>query len=330
MAAQVETMASTSDLPWKGLGFKIAPKSSPEQMLKAAKLNWTVSKRPLSFQDSKGKWVESETDFALVRDSDDRHLSTVGTVYKPVQNADTFEFFKKFTTAGHMTMEHGGSLANGAYVWALARINADFVIGKDDAVQSYLLFCQPHAFGRAMVIRYMSMRTWCWNTLGRILSTKGAGRRGVSEHVFRMPHSMAFNDATKQTAELACHLGIEQAKEFKEAATLLSKKKAQPEAVEQFFCEVLKFDPKKATKKKNGEDVRVPNKLPKFRDALLTAPGQQAPTALGTWWGAVNAVTYVIDHDTGRERQTALRNAWLGHTAGIKARALDLALQRVR
>lgn len=327
MAKQVEAMASVAGLPWAGLGFEISPKSTPEQMLKAAKLNWTVSKRPLSFQDKKGVWVKSDTDFALVRDSDDHHLSTVGTVYKPVQNAETFEFFKKFTTAGHMTMEHGGSLAGGSYVWALARINADFVIGKDDKVQSYLLFCQPHAFGRAMVIRYMSVRTWCWNTLGRILSTKDTRH---SRHVFRMPHSMAFNDTAKATAELACNLGIEQAKDFKDAATLLAKKKAKPEDVEQFFCEVLKFDPKKGKKKKNTDEVRVPSKLPKFRDALLMAPGQQAPTALGTWWGAVNAVTYVIDHDTGRERATALRNAWIGHTAGIKARALDLALQRAR
>ena len=84
-----------------------------------------------------------------------------------------------------------------------------------------------------------------------------------------------------------------------------------------------------AGKKKDDEDVvKEPRILSKFREALTYAPGQQLPTALGTYWGAYNAVSYTIDHSLGRNRDTALRNAWMGHQASVKRRAFSLALKR--
>jgi hypothetical protein len=63
---------------------------------------------------------------------------------------------------------------------------------------------------------------------------------------------------------------------------------------------------------------------------LVNAPGAELPTALGTMWGALNAVTYVVDHAEGRERSTALRSAWLGTRANLKRRAFDLAIKRAK
>ena len=122
-------------------------------------------------------------------------------------------------------------------------------------------------------------------------------------------------------------LAVKQTAEFKEVVTLLSKKKMTPKATEDYFCDVLQFDPKKADKKKDGE-AQEPRMLPKFRAALTHAPGQELPSALGTAWGSFNAVTAVIDHETGRgDRSVALKNIWLGHQAGVKRRALDLAVE---
>ena len=46
MVAAVETMAYAGDVPWHGLGAKVNDTMTPEEMLEAAQLNWTVSKRP--------------------------------------------------------------------------------------------------------------------------------------------------------------------------------------------------------------------------------------------------------------------------------------------
>lgn len=318
----VETMAWKGQVPWHGLGYNV---KDGVVNIKNAGCDWTVSKRKMFFEGKPGdtKMYPSTTDFALVRDSDEYHLSTVGLTWKEVQNKQAFEFFEKFTKEGHMTIETAGSLWNGRYVWVLARIGKDFSIGKTDEIRPYILLASPHVHGKAMLMQYTAVRVVCWNTLCMAIgsSLKGDGTG------FRVPHSMAFDDITKAKAEEALGLAVKQTAEFKEVVTLLSKKKMTPKATEDYFCDVLQFDPKKADKKKDGE-AQEPRMLPKFRAALTHAPGQELPSALGTAWGSFNAVTAVIDHETGRgDRSVALKNIWLGHQAGVKRRALDLAVK---
>lgn len=327
MTHAVETMAYAREVPWHGLGKKVKDNMSPQQMLKEAGIDWTVSKRPVFIEKGK-KHVEIKDRFALCRDTDDAFLSMVGTTYKPVQNEEAFEFFKKFVKAGHMTMDTAGSLWGGRYIWGLAKLGSNFKLGKDDQVTGNLLIMQPHIRGRAMIIQTTAIRVVCWNTLQMALGTnlKGESQGGS----FRMPHSMRFDDSVKQQAELALGLAKGQMEEFHQAATLLAKKRAKEDAVEEFFCQVLKFDPKKAAKKKKGGEIKEPRMLPKFQQALLQAPGQNLNSAKGTWWGALNAVTYVLDHEAGRDRSTALRNAWVGNNARMKRRALDLAIKHAK
>jgi phage/plasmid-like protein (TIGR03299 family) len=285
--------------------------------LKAAGLDWSVVKRKIAF-DANGKWIDIKNEFALIRETDNQLLSIVGSVYKPIQNEEVADFFKKFVKAGQMKMETAGSLWNGRYIWCLARVNYDFKLGKkhDDEMRSYLLICQPHVIGKAMIIQFTPIRVVCWNTLNYALGTSLKGDTSA----FRVMHSQKFDDNIKKQAEESLGLAKHQMDEFKEAVTLLTKKRVSEEQTEKYFCEVLKFDPKDAPEK------REPLLLPKFRAALTYAPGQQMDSALGTWWGPVNAVTHVIDHEIGRDRSTALRTAWLGPKAVMKRRAVDLAI----
>ena len=46
MAHEVETMAYANQVPWHGLGVPVRDDMTPNEMLEAASLNWTVSKRP--------------------------------------------------------------------------------------------------------------------------------------------------------------------------------------------------------------------------------------------------------------------------------------------
>lgn len=324
MTSAVETMAYAGQVPWHGLGTNVDNTLSPEQMAQTAGIDWGVEKRPL-FYDKNGKKAKVPGKFGLVRDTDDELLSIVGATYKPVQNGEAMDFFKKFVEAGHMDMETAGSLWGGKYIWGLARLGKDFTLGKDkaDEVRGFLLLSQPHVHGKAMTIQFTPIRVVCWNTLTFALGSDLKGKAGA----FRMPHSQEFDEAMKKSAEIALGLAGEQMDEFKQAATMLSKKKAKAAQVEEFFCEVLKFEPEKARKTKKDKVVE-PSKLPMFRAALEHAPGQQMPSALGTWWGALNAVTYVVDHELGKSRDTALKNAWIGHLAGVKKRALNIAIDK--
>lgn len=328
MTAAVETMAYSGEVPWHGLGKPVNNDLTPAQMLKAAGLDWKVEKRPIYHKTKKG-YEEVAGRHALVRDKDDRVLTVTGNTYKPVQNDVSMDFFRKFVQAGHMNMETAGSLHGGQYIWALARLGKDFTLGKTDEVRGFLLLSQPHVLGKAMVIQFTPIRVVCWNTLCFAL---GSNLKGKGANTFRMRHSVEFNDSVKKQAEVALGLASEQMDVFKACATMLTKKKAKPEKVEEFFCEVLQFDPKdleKVKKNAKGNDAatREPQMLPKFRDALEFSPGANLATAKGTWWGALNAVTRVIDHEIGRDRSAALRTAWMGNKANVKRTAVDLAVQ---
>ncbi len=63
-------------------------------------------------------------------------------------------------------------------------------------------------------------------------------------------------------------------------------------------------------------------------EALFTsAPGQDLATASETLWGAINAVTYYVDHVRGRTCEQRLDSAWFGAGNKLKERAWDLATE---
>ena len=183
MAHNIETMAWTGDKPWHGLGIEVAPDLTPEEMLKAAQLEWTVTKRP-AYTLTDPQWhedvgvMQADGHHFITRDSDNRILSHCGDDYIPIQNEDIFKFFKKFTEAGHMTMDTAGSLRDGAEIWGLAKIAADFKLAGGDEVKGYLLINQPHVAGKAMTIKFTPIRVVCNNTVRYIRSVccRGSSR----------------------------------------------------------------------------------------------------------------------------------------------------------
>lgn len=321
MAHEVETIAYAGKTPWHGLGTKVSDDLTPEQMVKAAGLDWKVEKQSM-FREN-GKKVPGKA--ALVRTSDDTILTVVGDSYKPVQNEEAFEFFDKFVRAGQMEMHTAGSLWNGRYVWGLAKTRTGFTVGKDDAVESYLLLMSPHVFGKAMVMQFTPIRVVCWNTLTFAI---GSALRGKG-NAFRVPHSTRFDDGVKEQALQALGLINDQTKQFHEMAGLFSKKRMTEADLDEFFGSVLKYDPKNADKNKDGS-LRVPRAIGLYKEALAYSPGHDLRTAEGTLWGALNAVTFVCDHVNGRDRSTALKNTWLGHQATLKMRAFEKACELVK
>ena len=76
-------MAYAGETPWHGLGTAVPNDLTPEQMLEAASLNWTVSKVP-AFVTINDKQV-STGHSALVRSSDDSILDIITDDWLPNQ-----------------------------------------------------------------------------------------------------------------------------------------------------------------------------------------------------------------------------------------------------
>lgn len=320
MPDEVESMAYTGETPWHGLGTDVPQGVSTEEMLQAAGLDWTVESELLYLKDN----TEVPKMRALVRSTDRKVISIVGSTYKPTQNFEVLDFFRKFVEAGDMTLETAGSLQSGKYIWCLARVKREFGVGKDDEVRTYLLFCNPHIYGYGRIVKFTPIRVVCWNTLSFALSNtlRGKKSRGTS---FSIPHSTKFDEKAKASVERALGLVNAQSDQFEAAVKHFAKVKMKKEQIENYFNDVVMFDPNKAKLRKDGSAF-VPSMVLKFKEHLEIAPGQDLKSCKGTLWGALNAVTFTIDHDMGRSRDNGLTSAWFGYTEDIKARAFDLAV----
>jgi len=125
--------------------------------------------------------------------------------------------------------------------------------------------------------------------------------------------------------------------EFQQTAEFLAKKKAQHSNVLEYIARIYQpavFEEYEETRrlkadgKKVGEITPLRDEFSKFSnlvvDALEQSPGANLNSAKGTWWGAVNAVTYVEDHmRTGENR---VYNALFGDSSKRKTQALELAV----
>lgn len=289
--------------PWAGIGEPIDPTLNAEGMRKAAKQLYTVTKRQLYFNDSKSTTAVKNM-FALVRDSDNKLLSVVGNVYKPVQTDRAFTFFHDFAKQAHFKIEVAGSLDAGKFVWALARVDT-WNPGKKDELRNYLYMCSPFVHGRALIMQQCILRVASLTTIMQPIGPKGT----------RTPTPATFADDKVKEAQRVVRAIKDQGVQFKKIADALGKAKISKERAEQFFLDVLrKKDPK-----------RTPAAFPKYNAALEFAPATSM-----TWWGALQAVLYVIDHEQGKSRDTALKNAWLGNQSKVKRHALALAIEGIK
>lgn len=314
MSHMVETMAYAGKTPWHGLGKKVKEGLTPDQMLKEAGLDWVVSKRPAYYKD-KDKYHMSPDYNLLVREGDNNVLGPCGKNYTPIQNKEVFKFFNKFCKAGDMFMDTAGSLDNGRQVWGLANIRKGFTLPGGDDVEGHLLISHPHIWGKALTIMFTPIRVVCNNTLTMALNDAKSNQR------FRMAHVTEFNDDMIGKAELALGLANTQLDTFKQQAGFLAKKKYKEPKVEEFIAHL--YQPTVVMEKSKLDKFNRTAKT--VHELISTQPG--AKMSEGTWWSALNAVTYYVDHVSGNDRNATLNSAWFGAKSVQKRKALTMALE---
>lgn len=307
MVNGVAQMAYAGDLPWHGLGQQVSDDITTDGMMKAAGLDWSVTKQPMYYMDDLGEMGEVPGKSALVRSSDNKVMDIVGQDWNPVQNAEAFEFFREFVDSGDMQMHTAGSLKDGKMVWALAKVNDGFTIKTaqgEDSVESYLLFSNPHQYGKSIDVRFTPIRVVCNNTLTLSLN------QNVDQYV-RMGHQRPFN-----AEDAMATLGMAQQKlgQYKEAAEYLCQKSYTTDDMLNYFNQVFP-----------SASDRDSNKSREAQEVMHTQAG--AALGEGTFWQLFNTVTYMTDHTLGRNADTRLQSAWYGHNQNLKKRALELAVK---
>ena len=313
MAHQVETMAYAGEVPWHGLGVAVSNDLTPAQMMQKAGLDWSVEKVD-AFIEVAGQRIPTGQQ-ALIRTSDNRVLTNVGENWNPVQNSEAFEFFSEYVLAGDMEMHTAGSLREGQMVWALAKIKESFDVFGEDTVEAYLLFSNPHMYGKSIDIRFTPIRVVCNNTL--TLSLNMQAQREV-----KVGHRTQFNaDNVKETLGIAS----EKFAKYKEMAQFLGSKKFSVENLVQYYNEVFPNTSRTNLDKSVSKYEDMSRAAKMCYDALETQPG--AEYGAGTWWQAFNSVTYITDHVQGRNAENRLHSQWFGGNQLRKVKAAEKAVE---
>tara|TARA_R110002020_G_scaffold150764_1_gene327591 strand:+ start:6252 stop:7211 length:960 start_codon:yes stop_codon:yes gene_type:complete len=312
MAHAVETMAYAGELPWHGLGVPVSNDMGAYEMMNKAGLNWTVSKRDLYYRVNNvegGYWYRIAMKKALVRDTDNKQLSTVGDDWHTVQNKQAFDFFYDWVKEGNMEMHTAGSLLDGKLVWVLAKVNETFEVLKNDIVESYLLFTNPHQFGNSINIRFTPIRVVCNNTLQLALGGNNVG--------IRVAHTKQFDP---EEVKVALGLAQKSMHDYKEVAQFLASRKVTNEQVYAYNDKLFP-----GTKYEREVLKCVRSKKAALANRLYNAGTPGSELAKGTAWDAFNTVTYMYDHVLGNSNASRMKSSWYGKARIAKQEALHEA-----
>ena len=276
-------MEGANQKPWHGLGAEIDAQLSPHEMLVKARLDY---KRP----------------------------------YKSPANHETFRFIKAFTEAGDAHISTVGQLDKGRIVWALARLNATFMVKGVDPVEGCLLFSSRDEKRDAVSMQVVTVREECGNTLqvfseGKSLFKNTFRRVFIPTPPFLSPAATHLDDKMIQKAKENISLGREAIAEFASTAERLADRTVDETTAHRYMSEVFQIE--KFAEKKTRTAI----------EAIAKAPEQDMETASMTAWGLLNAVTYTVDYQLAKNQDSRLRLAWFGSHAEIKKRAFDLALK---
>lgn len=310
-------MAYVGEKPWHGLGEALPENQSIEEWVRAARLNWEIQMSPVRYVFN-DRAMHMPGRFVLARSDTGAPLSIVSSDYQVVQPKEVLEFYRELVKKRHYTLETAGALDGGRKVWALAKTGlvADVSKNPQDKLGAYVLLATSCDKSLATTACFTSIRVVCQNTLHfAIQDVKAANRRSIKiNHSQRFDIDQIHQDLGLMEASWECfmeklnpmadvHLSDAQAKAYFESLLLSEKEREE----------------KKFSGKKMGE-------IQQLMSFFKQAPGQSLDTTKNTLWGALNAVTYFVDH-VRNSSSDRLDSAWFGAGNQLKDKAWDIALQ---
>lgn len=317
MSANVETMFYRSTPPWHGLGTRVEDYLNSADAIKAAGLDWTVSKRPLSFENTIGESINIPDAYAVIRDSDETVLAPhVGKVWTPLQNVEAFDFtdailtescdsLDSLYTGGCAHYETAGSLKSGAHIWLLAKIPAQIMVQGNDAIDLFLLFSNGHDGKHSVTAAITPVRVVCQNTLNLALKD--------TKQKFSIRHSSQMKDKI-EAARLALGMTFAYAHEFEDTANRLAEIDV---TLEGFKRLAVALEPKSES---------IQNRLVASWEDTQTLTSDMKATG----WGAVNAIGeyYQWDRRPYGGNESRFANDMFGDSAVARDKAVRLLLNR--
>jgi phage/plasmid-like protein (TIGR03299 family) len=314
-------MMFVGEVPWHGLGTKLEKPATAAEAIKAAGLDWAVSKVALHLKAG-SRYPVVPNQFAIVR-NDRRGQPTsapfgiVGKGYTPLQNKNAFAWFDAIVGEGSAIYHTAGALGEGERVWLLAKLPGEMRVIGDDIAEKYLLLSNSHDGKSSVQVKFTPIRVVCQNTLTMALSL-GKGIR--MSHLPSLPLELTL---ARQNLGIITTKFAEIEEGFQKMAAISLDKRR----IDEYLVGVFP-DPD------DQADERANKRIKQVRADVLrlfeTGQGNQQAKVKGTLWAAYNGVTEYMDHHfRHRNPNSRLDSVWFGTGYLTKARAFGVALEKV-
>lgn len=296
---------------WHGLGGETPADAPLEVWARNAGMDFVIESAPVQF-DAGGDLATFGGRKVLYRSDNRAALGVVSDRYKVVQPSDVLEFFRDLTEAGGYQLETAGVLGEGGKYWALATNGASVNL-SGDILKPYLLLATACDGTLATTADFTSVRVVCQNTLS--MAVNGAAT------AIKVRHTSTF-DADDVKRQLGIGETFDQF--VGQVDRLASRAVADREAADVIWQLFGSEDHDPTNMRSVPKQTR--DKIEGVWDLFKgRGNGADLPTARGTAWGLLNAVTQYVDHETAaRSRENRLSSAWFGAGKGIKDRALSI------
>lgn len=319
--------------PWHKLGTPVDGTMTAAEALEKGGLNYDVEAWPLyafpgklGFDgtadptitaDDSGNAKLIQNKRAIIRSDTGECFGVVSDGYTAIQNRQCFDFLDSLVAGHEMEYETVGAFGMGERVWMLGKLPKDLrILNSDDLVRQYILLYNSHDGSMAFRVFFTPVRVVCANTLSEAIQ----GSRGSGVSIRHTGNVADKVDEARKTLGLA----VSFYDEFHLKADELARTPLSAAAVQAYFNEVFPSTGKDAPKSKKDVNATVRHTLTGLFENGI---GQDMPTARGTAWGALNAVTEFCDHHQGNlTGERRLESNWTGDSAKTKGRALQLIL----
>jgi phage/plasmid-like protein (TIGR03299 family) len=311
-------MAYYGEIPWHKLGTPVAKGATAGEMINAAGLDWEVALKPARGAtkiNKKGEFSRYEV-VRLPRPGRDESevlLGLVGRRYKPLQNAQAFEFFNPIVAQGHAYFETAGALGEGERVWVMAKVPGEMEIVAGDPCLRYLLLSNSHSGEGAVLVKFTSVRVVCNNTL--LMAMKDG------QKAYRVRHTRQMHFRLNELSDFLAmvqHIFMQTECLFRRLARVQMPKHRLTEYFDQVY-------PRTPAQKKAGTE---PDRWGSLDGLLSSQSDLLMPGVRGTLWAAYNAITHLEDYRQPRQEErpsSRLERTWFGTGADTKLKALEAA-----
>lgn len=315
MAHNLTTFAFHGKEAWHGLGARLNDDASLEEWIAAAGYDFEIVSVPVQFTPIGSEWPVPFDGKAVHYHSITREPLAIATEqFKIVQPRDVMAFFRKAIEECNCKMETAAILRGGRKYFALAETARKATIAGSEHKQ-YLLLATACDGTLATHAELTNVRVVCENTLREATNQKNADR-------VKIKHSTTFDAGAtlNRLGMLDFDASFEQ--NVLQLESLAATRIAMPE-VRKFYAELL--SPGRAEEfiadEAKGKKVRAIRGLDDLCKSYLTGVG----ACPGTMYGALQGVTFYIDHVRGQNRDTAAWSALFDQGARVK----DLAYARL-